>query len=99
MGAQGQASGQPRAVPGRIAASRITTGDRTSEGRTPRDHPMSFLLGTNVLSEWVRPRPEPNVVAWLAAVDEDQVFLSVVSFAELRRGVELLPAGRPRERL
>ncbi len=60
---------------------------------------MSFLLDTNVISEWVRPQPEPNVVAWLAAVDEDEVFLSVVSFAELRRGVELLPAGRRRDRL
>jgi toxin FitB len=35
----------------------------------------------------------------LAAVDEDDVFMSVVSFAELRRGVELLPAGQRRERL
>ena len=60
---------------------------------------MSYLLDTNVLSEWVKQRPEPTVVAWLEAVDEDDVFLSVISFAELRRGVELLPAGRRREDL
>jgi predicted nucleic acid-binding protein len=60
---------------------------------------LSFLLDTNVVSEWVRPRPDENVVAWLAEVDEDQVFMSVVSFAELRRGVELLPAGPRRNRL
>jgi predicted nucleic acid-binding protein len=60
---------------------------------------VSFLLDTNVVSEWVRPQPDPNVVTWLAGVDEDEVFLSVVSFAELRRGVELLPAGRRRDRL
>ncbi|HSR26632.1 MAG TPA: type II toxin-antitoxin system VapC family toxin [Candidatus Eisenbacteria bacterium] len=60
---------------------------------------MSFLLDTDVLSEWVKPRPDAGVVAWLAAVDEDQVFLSVISFAELRRGVELLPGGDRRERL
>ena len=60
---------------------------------------MSFLLDTNVVSEWVRPRPDENVVAWLAAVDEEQVFMSVVSFAELRRGVDLLADGRRRERL
>jgi predicted nucleic acid-binding protein len=35
----------------------------------------------------------------LAEVDEDQVFLSVISFAELRRGVELLQVGRRRQRL
>ena len=60
---------------------------------------MSFLLDTNVVSEWARPRPEPNVIAWLASVDEDAVFMSVVSFAELRHGVERLPGGPRRERL
>jgi predicted nucleic acid-binding protein len=58
---------------------------------------LSFLLDTNVVSEWARPRPDPNVLAWLASADEDKVFLSVLSFAELRRGVELLQMG-PRRR-
>jgi toxin FitB len=39
------------------------------------------------------------VVAWLGEVDEDEVFMSVISFAELRRGIEMLPAGRRREDL
>ena len=60
---------------------------------------MSFLLDTNVVSEWVRPQPDRNVISWLADVDEDRVFISVISFAEIRRGVEMLPAGRRRERL
>ena len=60
---------------------------------------MNFLLDTNVVSEWVRPRPEPRVVAWLADADEDRVFLSVITLAEIQRGVDLLPAGRKRERL
>lgn len=60
---------------------------------------MSFLLDTNVVSEWVKPRPDPHVVAWLDEVDEDRVFLSVVTLAELRYGIERLPAGRRRERL
>jgi hypothetical protein len=60
---------------------------------------VSFLLDTNVVSEWVKPRPDPHVVAWLDEVDEDRVFLSVVTLAELRYGIERLPAGRRRERL
>lgn len=60
---------------------------------------MSYLLDTNVVSEWVRPKPAESVVAWLAEVDEDGVFMSVISFAELRRGVELLEDGRRRQRL
>ena len=60
---------------------------------------MSFLLDTNVVSEWVKPRPEPRVVRWLAQVDEDRVFISVITVGELRHGIERLPAGRRRERL
>ena len=60
---------------------------------------MSFLLDTNVVSEWVRPQPDRNVISWLAEVDEDRVFISVISFAEIRRGVETLAAGRRHERL
>jgi predicted nucleic acid-binding protein len=60
---------------------------------------VSFLLDTNVVSEWVRPQPDRNVISWLAEVDEDRVFISVISFAEIRRGVEMLMAGRRRERL
>lgn len=60
---------------------------------------MSFLLDTNVVSEWVRPRPDPGVVAWLAEVDEDRVFVSVVTLAELRYGVERMAEGRRRRRI
>ena len=60
---------------------------------------MSFLLDTNVVSEWVRPQPDRSVISWLSDVDEDRVFISVISFAEIRRGVETLAAGRRRERL
>ena len=60
---------------------------------------MSFLLDTNVVSEWVKPRPEPRVVAWLADADEDGVFISVVTVGELRHGIDRLPSSRRRERL
>ena len=60
---------------------------------------MKYLLDTNVVSEWVKPRPEPRVVGWLAGVDEDLVFLSVVTVAEIRHGIERLHPGRRRTRL
>ena len=60
---------------------------------------MSFLLDTNVVSESTKPRPNPGVVAWLAGVEEESVFLSVITLTELRYGVERLAAGRRRRRL
>jgi predicted nucleic acid-binding protein len=60
---------------------------------------VNFLLDTNVVSEWTKPRPDAGVVTWLAAADEDRVFISVVTLAELRHGIELMPAGARRDRL
>lgn len=60
---------------------------------------MNFLLDTNVVSEWVKPKPNPGVISWLAEVDEDRVHLSVVSLAEIAHGVERLPDGNRRKRL
>ena len=60
---------------------------------------MNFLLDTNAVSEWVKPRPNPGLIRWMESVDEDRVFLSVISLAELRYGVERMPAGARRSRL
>jgi len=60
---------------------------------------VRFLLDTDVISEWVKPRPERRVVAWLNAADRDGLYLSVVAFAEIRLGIERLPAGAKRDRL
>jgi predicted nucleic acid-binding protein len=60
---------------------------------------VNLLLDTNVLSEVQRPSPNAKVLTWLDAIDEDRVFLSVASIAELRRGVVLLDPGRRRAAL
>src|SRR6266853_5022552 len=60
---------------------------------------MSFLLDTNAVSEWVKPRPNPGLIGWMESADEDRIFISVVSLAELRYGVERMAAGRRRSRL
>jgi len=38
-------------------------------------------------------------VAWLAEADEDRIFISVITLAELRYGIERMPAGSRRNRL
>ncbi len=60
---------------------------------------MSLLLDTNVVSEAIKPQPNPGVIAWMQTVDEDSVYLSVVTLTELRYGIERLAAGSRRKRL
>ncbi|MGH7813455.1 MAG: type II toxin-antitoxin system VapC family toxin [Candidatus Binataceae bacterium] len=60
---------------------------------------MNFLLATNVVSEWVKPRPNPGVITWLAGADEDRIFLSVITLGELRHGIERMADGARRKRL
>lgn len=60
---------------------------------------MSLLLDTNVLSEGMKPQPNAGVVNWLTTVDEDRVYISVVTLTELRYGIERLAAGARRKRL
>ena len=59
-----------------------------------------FLLDTNVLSEFSRIRQaDQNVDRWLKGTPDDSLFASVLTFAEIRRGIELLPAGNRRNQL
>jgi predicted nucleic acid-binding protein len=58
-----------------------------------------FLLDTNVPSELVRPRPERKVKEWVAAQRLDTLFVSAVSFGELRKGIALREPGRRRDEL
>jgi hypothetical protein len=59
----------------------------------------NYLLDTNVVSEWVKPRPNPNVIRWLADADEDSVYLSVITFAEIGQGIAEMGPGRRRDAL
>ena len=57
---------------------------------------MSFLLDTNVVSEIARPRPDKAVLAWFDAAADQQLYLSVLSLGEIRKGVDKLPVGKRR---
>ena len=48
---------------------------------------MSFLLDTNVVSELTKVRPNPKVVAWLGSIPSTDLFLSVITLGEIRKGI------------
>ena len=50
---------------------------------------MSYLLDTNVISELRKgERADPNVAAWFVGIADEEVFLSVLTIGEIRRGIE-----------
>ena len=51
----------------------------------------NWLLDTNVLSELRRKKPDRNVVAFVASQPIDRLYVSTVTLAEIRFGIELLP--------
>lgn len=60
---------------------------------------MNILLDTNIISEVRRPQPDVSVLNWLAELDEDRAYISVIALAEIRRGISLLEQGRKRDAL
>lgn len=58
-----------------------------------------ILLDTNVVSEPQRQAPNARVIEWMDAQPLETLYLSVISVAELRAGVALLPAGKRRASL
>jgi len=53
-----------------------------------------ILLDTNIVSEPLRPAPEPRVVEWIDAQPSETLFLSAITIAELRAGIAQLPGGK-----
>jgi len=64
---------------------------RVHRSRSPVFHGLGWLLDTNILSELRRPKPEPKVVAFVAAQPLEDLHISVVTLAEIRFGMEVLP--------
>jgi len=58
-----------------------------------------IVLDTNVLSELLRPAPEPRVTAWLEEQSPASVFTSAVTQGEILYGVRLLPDSPRRRKL
>jgi toxin FitB len=57
------------------------------------------LLDTNIISNVTKPAPSAALVAWMAERADEDVFISSLTIAEIRRGVLEKPAGKKRREL
>ncbi len=60
---------------------------------------MRYLLDTCVLSESVKKNPNGGVIGWLKKQEELSLYLSVITFGELQKGVSKLIESRRRKKL
>lgn len=55
---------------------------------------MRFLLDTCVISELATKQPDPGVIRWVDSIDEEKLYLSVITIGEIKKGIEKLPDSR-----
>lgn len=58
-----------------------------------------IILDTNVLSELMRPKPNPLVVEWFARHTTANFYVTAITRSEILLGIALLPAGKRRDAL
>jgi len=60
---------------------------------------MNYLLDTCVISELIKKNPDPNVLRWISDEEEAALYLSVLTFGEIHKGIEKLPQSKKKEQL
>ncbi len=60
---------------------------------------MKYLLDTCVISELARLKPNKKVAVWIANENESNLYVSILTFGELNKGVEKLPQSRKKDEL
>lgn len=52
---------------------------------------MKYILDTNVISEAINKQPNIQVMNWLRTIDPQELYLSVVTVGEVKKGIDKLP--------
>jgi predicted nucleic acid-binding protein len=55
-----------------------------------------YLLDTNIISNVTKPAPSPALLTWMAEQTDNNLFISALTVAEIRRGLLEKPAGKKR---
>lgn len=58
-----------------------------------------YLLDTNIISDAIKPIPSASLIAWLEQQNDEDLYISSFTIAELRRGILMKPTGSKRTAL
>jgi len=60
---------------------------------------VNYLLDTCVISELIKPRPSQKVVTWIDSIEEEKLYISVITVGEFEKGISKLPTSSKRDRI
>jgi predicted nucleic acid-binding protein len=60
---------------------------------------MRYLLDTNIISNITKQSPSEPLLTWMAGQNDDDLYISSLTVAEIRRGLLEKPAGKRRDQL
>ena len=60
---------------------------------------MKYLLDTCIISELIKKTPSSKVTTWILGIDENLLFLSVLTFGEIYKGIEKIPESKKKDKL
>lgn len=60
---------------------------------------MNYLLDTCVISELLKPRPSQKVVTWIDSIEEEKLYISVITIGEFEKGISKLPSSSKKDRI
>ncbi len=60
---------------------------------------MKYLLDTCVISELVKNEPDKKAIKWIDSIDEDKLYLSVITIGELEKGISKLKPSRRKDKI
>ena len=60
---------------------------------------MSYLIDTNVISEIIKKKPKQSVIKWFDSIPNNELYLSVITFGEIRKGIETIEDPQKKETL
>jgi tRNA(fMet)-specific endonuclease VapC len=60
---------------------------------------MKYLLDTNAISEAINKQPNPQMMSWLRSMDVQDLYLSVITVGEIKKGIEKLPESQRKDNI
>lgn len=60
---------------------------------------MSYLLDTNIISEYTKPKPYQKLIEWMSNIPNEDLYISVLTMGEIRKGIQKISSSLLQEKL